>query len=276
MSGAAEIPVVPVEIRATGISKSFDGRAVLREISLTVRRGELVAIVGGSGSGKTVLLHLLAGLTPVDRGTVEVADHARPGSPLVDLNALDRDELDELRMSWAVVFQRNALFSGTVYENIAILLREHEKLTEPEILARAREALEAAMLDVDDVLYKERDELSGGMAKRVAIARAIALDPELIFYDEPTTGLDPVISGHIHELVWSTHRSRRKDGTPRTTLVVTHDKELLRRLQPRVVMLHEGAICFDGPYANFGHTDCEPARQYLQAMPVLHARPMPA
>src|SRR5207247_1758409 len=97
----------------------------------------------------------------------------------------------------------------------------------------------AVALEVDEVIGKGRDELSGGMAKRVAIARAIAVDPAVIFYDEPTTGLDPVISGHIHELVYKVHHRPLPDGTPRTSIVVTHDKELLRRVEPRVVMLHQ-------------------------------------
>jgi phospholipid/cholesterol/gamma-HCH transport system ATP-binding protein len=122
---------------------------------------------------------------------------------------------------------------------------------------------------------KQREALSGGMAKRVAIARAIAVDPAVIFYDEPTTGLDPVISGRIHELIFSLHHRAVEGaaaGRERTSVVVTHDKELLRRVRPRVVMLHDQGVCFDGPYEEFERTDCEPAREYLRAMPVLHAR----
>jgi phospholipid/cholesterol/gamma-HCH transport system ATP-binding protein len=270
-------PRPPVELTASAICKSFGEQRVLDEISVAVRRGDLLAIVGGSGSGKTVFLHILAGLMPADQGKVLAADHSTEGSPLVELAALDEDKLAEIRLWWAVVFQKNALFSGTVYENIAILLREHHEmagggdLSEDEILARARESLAAAALDVDSVLYKDRDALSGGMAKRVAIARAIAIDPALIFYDEPTTGLDPVISGHIHELIWNTHNRPRADGTPRTSVIVTHDKDLLRRLQPRIVMLHKGSIAFDGPYEVFQSATEGPAQEYLQAMPVLHA-----
>jgi phospholipid/cholesterol/gamma-HCH transport system ATP-binding protein len=270
-------PRPPVELTASAIHKSFGEQHVLTDISITVRRGDLVAIVGGSGSGKTVLMHILAGLMPIDQGLVLAADHSAEGSPLVDLAKLDADKLDEIRLWWAVVFQKNALFSGTVYDNIAILLREHHEmagsgeLSDDEILTRARESLAASALDVDAVLYKDRDALSGGMAKRVAIARAIAIDPALIFYDEPTTGLDPVISGHIHELIWNTHNRPRADGTQRTSIIVTHDKDLLRRLQPRIVMLHKGHIAFDGPYEEFQAAPDGPAREYLQAMPVLHA-----
>lgn len=269
------------ELCARGISKSFGERVVLSGINLTVKRGDMLSVVGGSGSGKTVLLHVLAGLIAADTGVVLVADHSREPPGLVDLNLLDEDSRDRVRLSWAVVFQRNALFSGTVYENIALLLREHDAmlhgehdatLTEARIGEIARESLAAAALDVDDVLNKDRDALSGGMAKRVAIARAIAIDPALIFYDEPTTGLDPVISGQIHELVFNMHHRPRADGSPRTSIIVTHDKELLRRIKPRVLMLYEGRIAFDGPYEEFEAAKDGPAREYLQAMPVLHAR----
>ncbi|MCC6427475.1 MAG: ATP-binding cassette domain-containing protein [Phycisphaerales bacterium] len=270
-----------LELRALTLHKSFNDRPVLKDINLDVCRGDLLAIVGGSGSGKTVLLHMLAGLIPADQGSVQVADHSRPDAPLTDLAQLDPDQLDQLRLYWAVVFQKNALFSGSVYENIATLLREHHSmlaqsdsaiLPEPDILKIARESLAAAALDVDDVLYKDRDKLSGGMAKRVAIARAIAIDPILIFYDEPTTGLDPVIAGQIHELIFNTHHRPRHDGIRRTSIVVTHDKDLLRRIEPRILMLHDGKVAFDGSYKQFEDCKGGPAHDYLQAMPVLHAR----
>ncbi|MBL8764239.1 MAG: ATP-binding cassette domain-containing protein [Phycisphaerae bacterium] len=271
---AGRVDQAPVEIRAEALTRSFGTRTVLRSISLTVRSGEMVAIVGTSGCGKTVLLDHLTGLLTPDSGRVLAADHTRGTvpAPLVDLAEIDSDRLDEVRLFWAIVFQRNALFSGTVYENIALWLREHTEMTEPEILQRARESLRSASLDPDEVLGKDRDALSGGMAKRVAVARAIAEDPAVIFYDEPTTGLDPVVSGHVHELVWNTHHRRRADGLVRTSVIVTHDKELLRRIGPRVVMLDEGAVCYDGSYERFGSGDsCAAARQYLRAMPVLHA-----
>ena len=264
----------PIEIRAEGLSKSFESRVVLRSVDLEVRRGEIVAIVGASGSGKTVLLHLLIGLIDPTSGRVLVAHHSRPGAPLVDLAPLGQAERDEVRLSWAVVFQRNALFSDSVYDNCALWLREHTRLGEKEIRRRVRESLAAVALDVDDVVGKSRDELSGGMAKRVAVARAIAVDPTVLFYDEPTTGLDPVFAAHLHELIWEMHFRPRADGVARTTLIVTHDRELLRRLHPRVLMIHDGRIAFDGPYEGFEKKAEGPAHEYLQAMPVLNARPM--
>lgn len=268
------------EIVAQGVRKSFGRREVLKGVSVTVRAGEIVAVVGASGCGKTVLLDNLTGLMEPDSGRVLVADHTRPGGPLVDLNKLSGDELDSVRLSWAIVFQRNALFTGTVYENIALWLREHTAMPERAIRRRVRESLAAAALDVDDVINKDRDSLSGGMAKRVAIARAIAADPIVLFYDEPTTGLDPVVSGHIHELIWHTHRRPRENaggasgGAPsrRATIIITHDKDLLRRLSPRIVMLDRGSVVFDGPYDEFTRSEVPAAREYLALMPALHAR----
>lgn len=264
-----------VEIRVERLSKSFGDRAVLSGLDFDVMRGQIVAIVGASGSGKTVLLHLMAGLIEPTAGRVMVADHSSPDAPLVDLRELDEDGRDRVRMSWAMVFQRNALFSGSVFENVALLLREHTDLDEAGIAERVRASLKAAALDVEDVIQKDRDELSGGMAKRVAIARAIAIDPALMFYDEPTTGLDPMVAGQIQDLIWNTHYLPREAGGARTTVIVTHDKDLLRRLHPRVVMLHQSRICFDAPYERLAGSGCEAAEEYLRAMPVLHARPAP-
>jgi len=261
-----------VELRAETLGKSFNGREVLRSIDLEIRRGEIVAIVGASGSGKTVFLDCLLRLLDVTSGRVLAADHGRRGSPLVDITTAPERVLQRIRLHWAVVFQRNALFSGTVYDNIALLLREHHNLREAEILRRARESLAACALDVDDVIRKDRDELSGGMAKRVAIARAIAIDPAVLFYDEPTTGLDPVVSGSIHELIWNMHHRPRASGEQRTTVIVTHDKDLLRRIRPRVVMLHRGTVVFDDEYDMFGVSPSPPAQEYLREMPVLHGR----
>jgi phospholipid/cholesterol/gamma-HCH transport system ATP-binding protein len=285
----------PVEIQVESLRKSFRDRVVLDGISVEIRAGEIIAIVGASGSGKTVFMDHLIGLIRPDEGRVLVADHdASPrsggGPPLVDLGELSDDELDRIRLRWAVVFQRNALFGGSVRDNIALWLREHTDLKESDIERRIQASLKAAALDVEDVIDKDRDALSGGMAKRVAIARALAIDPLVVFYDEPTTGLDPIVAGHIHELIWNVHfrpvgevfaHTVKEPGAnsagaklPRTSIIVTHDKEILRRMRPRVLMLHDGKVCFDGPYERFGQSDCPPAQQYLSAMPVLHARPM--
>jgi phospholipid/cholesterol/gamma-HCH transport system ATP-binding protein len=260
------------EIRAEKVRKAFGSHTVLNGVTLSIPPGQIVAIVGGSGSGKTVLLNIITGLLPLDSGRVLVTDHSQPAAPLVDLATLDEDARDRVRLYWAVVFQHNALHSGTVRDNIALWLREHTDLTEDRIEQRVRDALRAVALDVDDVIEKDREELSGGMAKRVAVARALAIDPIDIFYDEPTTGLDPVYAGHIHELIWNVHHRPRADGKPRTTILVTHDRELLRRLRPRIVMLADARVAFDGPYDDFARSPLPEAVEYLAAMPVLHLR----
>ncbi len=261
------------EIVLQDVHMSFGKKEVLRGINLTVRRGELVTIVGGSGCGKSVTLDLIVGLLQPTRGHVRVANHS-DHAELEDLSTLDEDQLDKIRLHWSVVFQRNALYSGEVYDNIALWLQQHTKLSEREIREIARESLRAVgFRDPDEILARKRSELSGGMAKRVAIARAIAMDPAIIFYDEPTSGLDPSLCAQIHELIRTTHARPSSIGQ-RTTLVITHDKDLLARLRPRVIMLHEGRVHFDGPYEQFAASDSEVIRPYFELMPALQQIPM--
>jgi phospholipid/cholesterol/gamma-HCH transport system ATP-binding protein len=270
---AASAPEIVVE----DLHKSFGGKPVLQGVDLTVRSGELVAIVGGSGCGKTVLLKHLTGHFAPESGRVLVADHDRPGSPLVNIHSLADRELDRIRARWGVVFQRNALLTGSVFHNLAMMPRELRGMTDEEILPRARKALSDVGLDPDLVLHRDREELSGGMAKRVAIARALVMDPPLIVYDEPTSGLDPEMCGQIHELIGATHAaapSLGATGEPvaRTTIVVTHDTGLLHRLEPRIVMLHAGRVRFDGDYRAFVSSLDPQIAPYLRDMPQLQAR----
>jgi phospholipid/cholesterol/gamma-HCH transport system ATP-binding protein len=264
----------PVEVRLDDVHKSFDHLDVLSGVSLDVGRGEIVAVIGPSGCGKTVLLkHIIGELQP-DRGRVLVADHETSGAPLTDLATLDSDDMDRLRVHWAVVFQRNALFTGTVYENIALWLREVRRLDPETINSRARAVLQAVDLDPDQVMERDRDELSGGMAKRVAVARALAMEPMLLMYDEPTTGLDPHQASRIHDLICETHREGQMRPVPRTTIIITHDKDLLHRLQPRTIMLHDGKVLFDGSYDRLRESDAPAIRPYFDIMPALQQRPM--
>lgn len=264
----------PVEIEVRNLRKSFGSHLVLDGINLTVKRGEMIAIVGGSGCGKTVLLQHLIGHLHPDAGDVWLADHLAPGSPLVQLGGLDDEHMDHLRKRWAVVFQRNALTSGTVEENICLPLLWAQGVTQWEARRRAVKSCQAVGLDPKQVLRLRRDDLSGGMAKRVAIARALALDPLLIFFDEPTAGLDPDHAKLIEKLILKTHE-RVHDGLPCTTVIITHDKELLYRLQPRIVMLHDGKVYFDGSYTEFSTSNSVIVRPYFELMPALHDRSIP-
>ena len=259
-----------IELRVENLHKSFGRNYVLRGVNLEVARGEMVALVGSSGCGKTVLLkHMIGHLEP-DRGRVLVADHESAGAPLTDLAGLSPSEMDRLRRHWAVVFQRNALFTGTVYENIALGLEDVKGMIEPEIGQRIHDVVASVGLDPEQVPQMNRESLSGGMAKRVAVARALALDPLLFFYDEPTTGLDPELAQRIQDLVRDVHNRKTSTGSQHTTIIVTHDIGLLCRLQPRVVMLHQGTVLFDGPAEEFEKSASPHIKPYIDLMPVLH------
>ena len=260
------------EIVVEDLYKSFGTHPVLSGVNLKIRRGELVAIVGGSGCGKTVLLKTITGHFGADSGRVLIADHEAANSPLCDVAKLTDDQLDQLRVHWAVVFQRNALLSGTVYFNLAFWPKEIKNMTDAQIMPLARKALLDVGLNPDQIMNSDRESLSGGMAKRLAIARALVMDPVLVFYDEPTSGLDPEMCGTIHSLIDFTHRAMPALGIARTSVVVTHDTELLRRLAPRVVMLHAGKVFFDGPYEEFQTRTDPQIKPYVQQMAALHAR----
>lgn len=265
----------PVEIRIENLYKSFGSRRVLDGITLDVFRGEMIAIVGGSGSGKSTLLRHIIGLEQPDRGHVLVADHESPVSPLADLGTLDTAGMKRLQVHWAVVFQGNGLLAGrTVEYNIGLPLREVQGLDEPTIHSTVVEVTREVALDPDKDLDLTIDQLSGGMAKRVAIARALAQDPILLLYDEPTTGLDPQIAEQIHHLIASVHERETASGLARTSVIVTHDKAMLYRLCPRVVMLNAGRIVFDGTYEAFQKSDSPITRPYFDLMAELHFRPV--
>jgi phospholipid/cholesterol/gamma-HCH transport system ATP-binding protein len=275
-------PTPRPEVMVEDLHKSFDGKPVLAGVNLRIEAGELVAIVGGSGCGKTVLLKHITGHFLPDRGRVLVADHDVPPAPdgappMVEIGSASERRLDEIRLHWAVVFQRNALLTGTVLDNLTMLLRETRGLTPAQIDPLARRALTDVGLDPDLVLQRDRDMLSGGMAKRVAIARALVMDPVLVLYDEPTAGLDPEMCVQIHHLIERTHGTQpalasERPGVVRTSIVVTHDTELLRRLRPRVIMLHAGRVLFDGPFEDFTRSPDEHVAPYLAQMHLLNRR----
>ena len=253
-----------VEVRVDGVYKSFGGRRVLDGVDLEVRRGEMVAIVGSSGGGKTTLLRHLTGHFAPDRGRVFLADHESPGSPLVDLATLDRIGMQRLERHLAVVFQQNGLLSGTVYDDVALPLRIVQGLDEGAVRVRVAEVLRAVGLDATEVGPTDVEQLSGGMAKRVAIAAALAVDPVLIFYDEPTSALDPARGAQVQDLIRAVHDRPTAAGLARTSLVITHDRDLLDRLQPRTVMLEAGRVVFDDAYRAFQQSDLPAIKPYLR------------
>jgi len=262
----------PLEVATADLHKSFGCNRVLQGVDISIHRGEIVAIVGASGSGKSVLLKHMIGILRPDSGRVRVADHETPGSPLVDLSTLNEDGLDRLRRHWGVVFQKNALFSGKVFDNVALGLEDVKGMEEQSIRLRVQQVLEAVGLDYDEVAPMDRDQVSGGMAKRIALARALALDPVLMFYDEPTTGLDPGRARQIQELIHTVHHRTPDLGIERTTVIVTHDTSLLYRLQPRIIMLAEGKVYFDGHAKDFEDSNSPVIRPYQAQMTLLHAR----
>src|SRR6202161_2045813 len=264
------MPQPCVEILIQNLHKSFGSHRVLDGINLEVGTGNMIAIVGGSGNGKSTLLRQIIGLDHPDEGRVCVADHESKDSPLIDLAKVKTAGMESLERHWGVVFQANALLSGqTVGFNIGLPLREVQNLGESTVRTRVQNVLREVALDPEKVVDLTTDQLSGGMAKRVAIARALAVDLILVFYDEPTTGLDPQVADKIQDLIGSVHRGKTASGFSRTSLIITHDKELLFRLQPRVVMLDAGKMVFDGTYEDFGRSDSPAIRPYFNLMPQL-------
>ena len=240
-------------IRLTGVHKSFGSKVVLRGLTLDVPEGMNTVVIGGSGSGKSVTLKLIIGLLEPDAGRIEVDGR--------DLAELDRDGLTELRRSIGFVFQFAALFdSMTVAENIRLGLARRG-LNADEIQARVEESLAVVELSGQEQRYPA--ELSGGMRKRVGIARAVALRPRYILYDEPTTGLDPVTSAVMDRLMQRT----RDLGV--TGVVITHDMRSAFTVGDRVAMLHDGAIRQAGSAEEIRRTADPIVRQFIEGRPDL-------
>ena len=235
------MPAAPL-INAENLTVRFGRQVVLRDFSFTVARGETVAIIGESGCGKTVLLKTLIGLVQPELGRVTF-----DGQPLAGLS---ERELAELRTRFGFVWQNAALFdSMSVADNVAFPLVEHRRLGREEAYHAVIERLAEVGLP-PAVMPQKPAQLSGGMRKRVGLARALAMSPEVLLYDEPTTGLDPIMSDVINELILNTHD---KHGV--TSVVVTHDMRTARKVAERVIMLYpiarlgegESQVLFDGP-----------------------------
>jgi phospholipid/cholesterol/gamma-HCH transport system ATP-binding protein len=223
--------------------------AVLDGVDLAVQRGEIVGVMGRSGTGKTTLLRLIMGLIKPTSGRVVVYDR--------DLTGLGEWELDPIRRSIGMVFQGAALFdSMTVAENVAFPLVEHRLVPRAEVRARAEELL--AMVGMENTGELLPSQLSGGMRKRVGVARALAQNPAIFLYDEPTAGLDPISAAAIDDLI-----VRLRDDLGVTSVIVSHDVESLRRVTDRAAVLHEGRFLAVGPLAELEDSDDVAVRQFL-------------
>ncbi len=239
-------------IRFTHVSKAFGPKRVLEDVSLEIPDGQTTALLGYSGTGKSVALKLIVGLLEPDAGTVEVN-----GQVVADLS---RQELMALRSTIGFVFQFAALFdSMTVFDNVALGLRQ-QRVPETDVTARVQASLERVGLA--DAAERFPSELSGGMRKRVGIARAIALEPRYILYDEPTTGLDPVTSAVIDDLMVRTKRDLGVTG-----VMVTHDMRSAFAVADRIAMLYQGRIHAVGTVDEIRRTDDPIVRQFIEGRP---------
>ncbi|WIW71022.1 ABC transporter ATP-binding protein [Anaerosinus gibii] len=215
-------------IELKGVNKSFQQRRILKNINLEITKGETLAIIGASGSGKSTLLRLIIGLLKPDNGEIWIKNK--------EISNLSEKELNEVRLNMGMVFQYSALFdSMTIGDNVAFGLREHTTLSEAEIKEIVQENLR--MVDLEGFENMMPNELSGGMKKRVSLARAIAFKPEILLYDEPSAGLDPMMSAKIDELIY---HMQQKLGV--TSIVVTHHMNSAFAIADRIAMIHEGEI----------------------------------
>jgi phospholipid/cholesterol/gamma-HCH transport system ATP-binding protein len=230
--------------------KSFNGKEVLRDMSLDIHEGESLVIVGGSGTGKSVTLKHIIGLLQPDKGHVVV-----DGTDLCCMKPMD---MNAFRRRFGMAFQEGALFdSMSVFENIAFPLRRHTQMSEAEIRDRVSECLEDVHLSGVD--NKRPSELSGGMRRRVGFARAISLKPQILLFDEPTTGLDPVISDVVADLI------REMDEKLHTTTVtITHDMKVAFKIADRVAMIHKGHIVEEGTPAEFQRSTNPIVEQFIE------------
>jgi phospholipid/cholesterol/gamma-HCH transport system ATP-binding protein len=224
----------PVVVKS--LRKSFGPQQVLKGIDLTVPKGEILAVLGKSGTGKSVLLRLLIGLEKPDSGSVLINGQEITGLPMAPLN--------EIRKKIGFLFQEAALYDSlTITQNVEFPLKRNTTMSDSERAGRARELLLSVGLDKD--LEKMPSDISGGMRKRVGLARALALDPEIILFDEPTAGLDPITAAEIGKLI-----QKLRDERKMTSIVVTHDMHAAQYFSDRLVMLKEGEILIAGTYSD--------------------------
>jgi phospholipid/cholesterol/gamma-HCH transport system ATP-binding protein len=223
-------------IQLQGLHKSFGGQTVLNGIDLQVAHGETLAVLGRSGTGKSVLLKLIIGLQQPDSGSIRV--HGQ------EITGLSLDHLNEIRKKIGFLFQEAALYDSlSIEENVVFPLQRHSRMSAAEQRARARELLSRVGMAQD--LNKMPSQISGGMKKRVGLARALALEPDILLFDEPTAGLDPITSAEIEELILNLNRERQT-----TSVVVTHDLQGARTISDRFALMHQGDILIEGTFAD--------------------------
>jgi len=239
----------PYYFEFRGITKAFDERVVLNQVSFKVRHGETCVIMGRSGVGKSVSLKHIMGFLHADSGRVFIDG--------VDVTDFTEDQFEEIRRKVTMVFQSGALFDSlTIAENIAFPLEQQPGLTDEDIDAYVLKL--AKMLELEDVLEKLPSELSTGMKRAVAIGRALAQNPQAILYDEPTTMVDPIMAGHMGDLIL-----RLKEAFHKTSIVVTHDTHLARRLADTVVFLQDGRSQVFDSWTDFEHSNDPFLRDFL-------------
>jgi phospholipid/cholesterol/gamma-HCH transport system ATP-binding protein len=238
-----------VAVRAEHLAKSFRGRTVLKDISLSVKTGDTLVIMGGSGSGKTTCLRILMGQETADRGTVELFGK--------DIHTMPKREFDAIRRRYGVVFQSGALLASlSVGENVALPMRELTQLDDEVIGIMVKLRLD--QVGLRDFEHLRPSQLSGGMKKRVAIARALALDPEILFYDEPTSGLDPVMTAVITQLMRELSKSL---GV--ASVVVTHDMKSAFDVADHMIMLYHGEVVAEGSPDELAACEDPLVRQFI-------------
>jgi len=236
-------------IKLVGVEKTLGGQRVLQGVDLTVPTGQLTTVIGKSGEGKSVLLKHMIGLMQPDRGQVWVGD--------VDISRLRGHALNEVRKRFAMLFQGAALFDSlSVFENVAFPLREKLRMKGPEVARRVDEKLE--QVGLAGMGYKFPAELSGGMRKRAGLARALVMEPEIILFDEPTTGLDPLMAKSIHDLIVSMQRRFKF-----TAIMVSHEIPEIFAISDWVAMLRKGKIAAMAPSAEFVRTTDPEIQEFI-------------